>query len=189
MLEKRQDALQNERALKRCLCFHFNPSNQLTGCLLKSGYRNRIIPLPVQHRQPQAAAGDKISFVAEPVWTSLLPMSRGIQYLLHWFIAETLPPDVEQTLGPPPESRIYQQPPPYPSDLNLTDRVTSETADYEPPRYENTGVDSEEALYTSRLIPVREAISKLGRSSMADVVNIGWERIQARLQTEKNIMK
>jgi hypothetical protein len=130
-----------------------------------------------------------VSFVAEPVWTSLLPMSRGIQYLLHWFIAETLPPDVEQTIGPPPVSREYQQPPPYPSDLSLIERVTSEPADYEPPRYENTGVDSEEALYSSRLMPVREAISKLRGSSMANVVNTGWERIQARLMAEKAIMK
>jgi hypothetical protein len=116
-------------------------------------------------------------------------MSRRIQYLLHWYIAETLPPDIEQSLGPPPASRQYQQPPPYPSESSLIDRVTSEPADYEPPRYENTGVDLEEALYTSRLLPVREAISKLGRSSMADVVNIGWERIQARIMAEKALLE
>jgi hypothetical protein len=154
----------------------------------KSGYRNRILPLPIQHRQPQAAAStaeEKAVFVAEPVWTTLLPYTnRRAQYLLHWYIAETLPPDVEASIGPPPESRRYQEPPPYPANLKLVDRLTSEPEGYEPPRHENTGVDSEEALYTSRLLPVRDAISKLGRSSMAEIINIGWERIQTRIATE-----
>ena len=56
---------------------------------------------------------------------------------------------------------------------------------YEPMRYEGTGVDEEEALYTSELVPVEEALRRLGRNSMADVVAIGWERIQARMRHEE----
>jgi hypothetical protein len=111
-------------------------------------------------------------------------MSPRTQYLLHWFIAETLPPDVETQIGPPPESREYQEPPPFPSDLRLINRVKAEPEDYEPPRYANTGVDSEEALYTSKLLPIQEAVAKLGRTGTDQVVRIGWERIQKRLEME-----
>lgn len=138
----------------------------------------------MQHRQPQAAAEDTISNVIEPVWTSLLPNSKRTQYLLHWYIAETLPPDLEASIGPSPESRKYQEPPRYPEDLRLLDRIAMESDDHEPTRYANTGVDSEEALYTSELLPVKEAIVKLGHNSMAEVVTIGWNRIQARLEAE-----
>jgi len=151
----------------------------------ESGYRNRLLPLPIVHCQPQAAAGQIVSNVTEPVWSSLLPVSKRTQYLLHWFIAETLPPDLEASIGPPPQSREYQQPPPYPSNLRLVNRIAAESEGYEPTRYSNTGVDSDEALYTSFLLPVKEAITKMGRSSMAEVISIGWERIQARLETEK----
>jgi len=133
----------------------------------------------------KAAAGQIVSNVTEPVWSSLLPVSKRTQYLLHWFIAETLPPDLEASIGPPPQSREYQQPPPYPSNLRLVNRIAAESEGYEPTRYSNTGVDSDEALYTSFLLPVKEAITKMGRSSMAEVISIGWERIQARLETEK----
>jgi hypothetical protein len=87
-------------------------------------------------------------------------------------------------MGPPPESRAYQEPPPYPADLRLIDRVAAEPDGYEPTRYENTGVDSDEVNYTSFLLPIKEAMSKLGNNSMAEVVELGWERIQARLATE-----
>lgn len=150
----------------------------------QSGFRNRLIPLPVRHRQPQAVAEAAVANVVEPVWTTLLPNSRKTQYLLHWYIAETLPPEVEISIGPPPASRRYQEPPPYPQDLRLKDRVAMEPDGYEPKRYENTGVDSEEALYTSELVHVREALRRLGRNSMSDVVAMGWDRIQARLETE-----
>lgn len=122
--------------------------------------------------------------VIEPVWTSLLPNSRRTQYMLHWYIAETLPPLVEANIGPPPASRKYQEPPPYPRDLTLRERIAMEPDGYEPTRYPNTGVDSEEALYSSELVTVEEAIAKLGRNSMADVVGIGWDRIQTRLKAE-----
>jgi hypothetical protein len=63
--------------------------------------------------------------------------------------------------------------------------MAAEPDGYEPTRYDNTGVDSEEALYTSELVPVQEAIARLGRSSMVEVVAIGWDRIQARLKAEE----
>jgi hypothetical protein len=150
----------------------------------QSGYRNRLVPLPIQHRQPQAAAENAVSNVIEPVWTSLQPNSKRTQYLLHWYIAETLPPEDEARIGLPPLSRQYQEPPPFPPDTTLRDRIASESDNHEPARYPNTGVDSEEALYASELVPVDEAIARLGRNSMAEVVRIGWERIEARLLAE-----
>jgi hypothetical protein len=122
--------------------------------------------------------------VVEPIWTTLLPQSKRTQYLLHWFVAETLPPELEASMGPPPESRAYQEPPPYPADLRLIDRVAAEPDGYEPTRYENTGVDSDEAFYISSLLPIKDAMTKLGNNSMAEVVALGWERIQARLSAE-----
>ena len=56
--------------------------------------------------------------------------------------------------------------------------------DYEPIRHENTGVNAEEALYESYLMPVHEAIGKLGRGVSADVVRKGWEAIQLRQRME-----
>jgi hypothetical protein len=126
-----------------------------------------------------------MSNVIEPVWTTLLPNSKRTQYLLHWYVAETLPPLDEASIGPPPASRKYQEPPPYLSDLKLRDRLALEDDGYEPTRYANTGVDSEEALYTSELMPIEKAVTRLGRNSMADVVTIGWDRIQARLKHEE----
>ena len=120
----------------------------------------------------------------EPVWTSLLPNSKRTQYLLHWYISETLPPEDETSLSSS-SSRNYADPPPYPADLTLAKRMDLEEDGYEPMRYEGTGVDEEEALYTSELVPVEEALRRLGRNSMADVVAIGWERIQARMRHEE----
>lgn len=155
----------------------------------QSGYRNRLLPLPILHRQPQAAEAKAVGEaqlvnVVEPIWTTLLPVSKRSQYLLHWFVAETLPPDLEMSMGSPPASRAYQEPPPYPADLRLVDRLALEPGGYEPTRYDNTGVDSDEANYMSYLLPIEEAIQKLGKNSMGEVIAVGWERIQARLAAE-----
>ncbi|KAK7733496.1 hypothetical protein SLS57_000511 [Botryosphaeria dothidea] len=67
----------------------------------ESGYRNRVLPLPLPHRQPSPAhaASPALSpFVVEPLWTQLLPVSQRTQYLLFWYAAETLPPDVEASM-------------------------------------------------------------------------------------------
>lgn len=64
------------------------------------------------------------------------------------------------------------------------DRLALEPEGYEPTRYENTGVDSDEANYMSYLLPIEDAIQKLGKNSMGEVITAGWERIQARLAAE-----
>ena len=56
---------------------------------------------------------------------------------------------------------------------------------YKPVRHENTGVNEDEALYESYLIPIEEAIQKLGKSISADVVRRGWEAIELRRQMEE----
>ncbi|KAK8170155.1 hypothetical protein IWX90DRAFT_502341 [Phyllosticta citrichinensis] len=196
----------------------------------ESGYRNRLLPLPIQHRQPRPAHaptqlvhGDGSSdgssaatasapphlnsllFSTEPVWTQLVPQSAHTQYILFWYVAETVPLDVEAALQqqqqqqaitsttstqspphpPPPSQAPYIPPPPYPPSLSLRDRIATEPLDYVPPRHEGTGVDAEEALYESYLLPVDEAVRRLRGSVMADVVRKGWVGIKERREWEE----
>lgn len=128
--------------------------------------------------------------MTEPAWTQILPLTPRTQYLLFWYIAETLPPEIEASLNSRAESspssrQPYQQPPAYPSDLRLKDRVKDEPADYVPPKHEGTGVDEEEMLYESHLLNINDAITKLSRSVMAQVVREGWEAIQQRLHEDE----
>lgn len=62
--------------------------------------------------------------------------------------------------------------------------MKTEPEGWEPVRHENTGVDEEEALYLSYLVPITEAREKLRGSIMADVVRKGWEGICERLRME-----
>jgi hypothetical protein len=56
---------------------------------------------------------------------------------------------------------------------------------YIPVHHEGTGVDEEEQEYESFLLPIEEAVIKLGRKGvMADVVLKGWKGIQDRLAME-----
>ncbi|KAF3044210.1 hypothetical protein E8E11_008283 [Didymella keratinophila] len=124
----------------------------------ESGYRNRLLPLPTTHRQPQAHPRvDSPPLTAEPVWMQLMPLGyRNIQYVLYWYIAETLPPDLEGEL----ETEVggaYKPPPAYPHDLTLRERIKLEPESYEPKHHEGTGVDEEEATYESHLVSVEEA--------------------------------
>lgn len=120
---------------------------------------------------------------AEPVWMQLMPL-RDWQYVIYWYIAETLPPDLEVEL----ETEVgaaYKPPPRYPKDLTLRERIKLEPEGYEPLHHENTGVDEMEVTFKSHLVSVEEAAAKLGRNSvMADVVRKGWEGIQNRLAIE-----
>ena len=118
----------------------------------------------------------------------LVPVSTSSQYVLFWYIAETIPPGAETSVPPPFEGAAspYQRPQPYPADLTLAQRVQLEPEGYEPIRYEDTGVDSEEALYESYLLPVPEAIKKLQGTIMADVVQKGWKGISRRWEIEDN---
>lgn len=124
--------------------------------------------------------------MTEPVWTQLAPVTKVAQYILFWYVAETVPPDLEVSLSAQEKEQgmAYQYPPKFKSEMTLKERITMEREGYEPIRHENTGVDAEEALYESYLIPVEEAIEKLGRSISADVVRKGWEAIQLRYKME-----
>lgn len=78
----------------------------------------------------------------------------------------------------------YLYPPRLNPEMTLKERMGMEPEGYEPIRHENTGVNAEEALYESYLMPVEEAIEKLGRSISADVVRKGWEAVQLRHKME-----
>lgn len=109
---------------------------------------------------------------------------RSKQYVLYWYIAETLPPNLETEL----ETKYgdtYKPPPPYPTDLPLRDRLKLEPEGYEPLHHEGTGVDEEEQTYESHLISIEEAMKKLGKNGvMANVVARGWNGIQNRFAME-----
>lgn len=117
----------------------------------------------------------------------LLPLGYyNTQYVLYWYIAETLPPDVEAELETE-AGGAYRAPPAYPQGLTLRERVALEPEGYEPRHHEGTGVDAEEAAYESCLVSVDEAVEKLGGrgSVLADVVLRGWKGIQDRLAMEE----
>lgn len=116
----------------------------------------------------------------------MLPLGYGSkQYVLYWYIAETLPPALEIEL----ETEVgaaYRPPPAYPHDLTLRERLELEPAGYEPLHHEGTGVDAEEQTYESHLVSIEEAMKKLGRNGvMADVVLKGWKGIQDRFAMEE----
>lgn len=71
--------------------------------------------------------------------------------------------------------------------MTLSQRIALEPEGYEPTRHENTGVDADEALYESVLLPVESAIENLKESSVsADVVRKGWTAICVRREMEDN---
>lgn len=82
-------------------------------------------------------------------------------------------------------------PPPYPMDLTLTQRIAMDTRTdesgkayiYEPTRHEGTGVDEEEALYESFLLPIDEALGRLSGTSK-DVLRRAWDAVKERLKDE-----
>lgn len=158
----------------------------------QSGYRNRLLPLPIPTRQPKAhnpspSGAASTTFVTEPVWTQLVPVTKTAQYILFWYIAETLPPDLELSLSAQEkeEGMAYQYPPKFEANKTLKERIEMEEG-YEPTRHDNTGVDAEEALYESYLMPVEEAVEKLGSGISADVVRKGWDAIQLRQKMENS---
>ena len=127
----------------------------------------------------------------EPLWTQMVPQTATSQYILFWYVAETVPPDVEALLNARDEQSgmslfgtPYQYPPKFPLDLKIKDRIAMEPSGFEPKRHADTSADEEEALYQSHLLPVDEAIAKLGVSIQGDVVRKGWKAIQQRKQME-----
>ena len=126
--------------------------------------------------------------MTEPVWTQLVPVARKAQYILFWYVAETVSPDLEVSLSAQEREKgmAYQYPPRFETNLTLKERIEMEKG-YEPIRHLNTGVNDDEALYESYLMTVDEAISKLGRGVSADVVRRGWEAIQLRQSMEDSL--
>ncbi|KAL5116443.1 hypothetical protein ACEQ8H_005679 [Pleosporales sp. CAS-2024a] len=154
----------------------------------ESGYRNRLLPLPTQHRQPQAyprVAAPPMT--AEPVWTQLMPLGSK-QYIVYWYIAETLPPALDAALDTDDDAGApYTPPPPFPRSMTLRERISLDPHGYEPVHHAGTGVDANEQMYQSHLVSVDEAVAKLGCNGvMADVVLQGWKGIQNRLAMEED---
>jgi hypothetical protein len=134
---------------------------------------------------------------------------------VHWYIAETLPPAVEDAVNAEMEakatenvSRPYVIPPRYPTDLDLRARCEldrlggsgqlggteegkvagASEAWYEPRRHADTGVNEEEANYISELLTVDEACSRVAVKQEAFVIRKGWEYIQKRREMESSIV-
>ena len=112
--------------------------------------------------------------------------------MLFWFIAETVPPEVEKALdeamaakATPESPTPYLYPTKYPRDLTLAGRIKLEPEGYEPVHHQHTGVDTEEALYESYLLPVREAVQRLRGSVQEEVVRLGWGAICERWKMER----
>lgn len=164
----------------------------------ESGYRNRLLPLPFQHRATDPDEGHQ-RFVTESLWTQFLPLSARSQYLLFWFAAETTPSEVEESYRADDNStgaaRVYRPPPAFSVDMTLAQRIAQDEATgddgkrviYEPVRHSNTGMDEEEDLYESYLLPIEEAIRRLRSGVMSDVVRRAWEAIQLRMEMEKQV--
>lgn len=128
----------------------------------------------------------------------MVPQTRTAQYILFWYIAETVPPQVEEALNAATAEKatvenpmLYLTPPKFPPDMTLAERIGLEEGGYTPVRHENTGVDADEALYESYLLPVEEAMGRLKGTVMEDVVRSGWEAIRARhsLETEVSTIR
>ncbi|KAI9672735.1 MAG: hypothetical protein M1831_000170 [Alyxoria varia] len=163
----------------------------------ESGYRNRVLPLPFAQRQPNPAADASTGtdwLFSEPIYTQLMPLRSDVQYILHWYIAETLSPDDEAALSSG-TTATYKAPPPYPAHLSLPARVERDPQGYEPAHHQNTGVDDEERKYNSSLVDVDEAIRRLSEGTVmgrnviglpqADVVRRGKAAIGYRFNREK----
>ncbi|THY21135.1 hypothetical protein D6D00_07376 [Aureobasidium pullulans] len=163
--------------------FHFQSFVSIM--LMSSGYRNRLLPLPLPHIQPRPN-GDAQKCDTEPIATRLLPVATHYQYMLFWYAAETLPPCIETSLNAS-ASEAFALPPPFPANMTLAQRVAEDQNEdggvEEPKRHEGTGVDEDEAFYVGVLMGVEEAIEVLGGSS-GDVVRRAWEGVCLRRKME-----
>lgn len=167
----------------------------------ESGYRCRLLPLPVPHLQPSPAAangsgvGDedegstgKEKWVIEPLATRMMPVAREYQYMLFWYAAETISEEDEASLNNVSEHG-FVKPENFPGNMTIKERESldkREEGDYEPKRHEGTGVDEDEAFYVGMLVGVEEAVRLLGGTS-ADVVRRAWEGICLRRKMEEKM--
>ncbi len=154
-----------------------------------------------------------IPYITEPIWTQLLPVSGTSQYILHWYIAETLPPSLDLALTQKTAAHggAYQIPMRFQDGMTLRERVQLDVrldisgklggkwiggdrkagggteVYHEPIRHaEREIVQEEEKAYESQLVPWEEAVKLLGvRSVSADVVRRGWTAVEERLQMEE----
>lgn len=150
----------------------------------ESGYRNRLLPVPFGHRQTDSDEGRE-EFVTEAVWCQMMPVGRASQYLLFWFVAETVPEEVERGYGGAEVGRVYRPPAAFPRDLTLERRIgVDEATGYRPIRHPGTGVDEDELMYESYLLPIEQAMRKLRGSVMEDVVRRGWKAVLLRREME-----
>ncbi|KAK3636941.1 hypothetical protein LTR56_012601 [Elasticomyces elasticus] len=160
----------------------------------ESGYRNRILPLPMKHGQPEDPDQGRQRFVTEPLWTQMLPLTATKQYMLFWYAAETVPPDVELSYHAVSSgsAQAYMAPETFPRDITIQQRVALDNTlgqdgkqeTYEPVKHEGTGVDEDELMYESYLLPIAEAQRKLRGSVMEDVIRRGWEGVRLRKEME-----
>ena len=161
----------------------------------ESGYRNRLLPVPLETRQPlpHNVAAEAVSpFVTDPLVMEMAPVRDRSQYVLFWYVAETVPPGVEAGLNQRMEEAAtrenqtpYLAPERWPEGLTLGERLGMEEEGYEPVHHQNTAVDAEEALYESYLLPVEEAVWKLRWTLLQhEVVRRGWNAICARWEFE-----
>lgn len=153
----------------------------------ESGFRNRLLPLPTAHLQPLPHPRPATRpMTSEAVCTEFHALRRDMQYILFWYIAETLPPGDQEALDEQYGPTAFGMPPAYPDGLTLKARVEMEPKGYVPKRIAGTGVNEEEAMYESALYPLEEAIELLGRHSVqADVVRRGWAAVLKRGNAEK----
>ena len=120
-----------------------------------------------------------------------------MQYIVHWYIAETLPQLIEEELNAAMEAKAtedvptpYIYPPSFPKELSIATRIKMDGPVYMPKHHPNTGVDDDERLYEAHLLSIDEAMKRLGSTSTtsAEVVRTGWDAICLRWQMEVNSM-
>lgn len=159
----------------------------------------------MKHRATDGVDGRE-EFVTETCWMQLLPLTTTAQYVLFWYVAETVPSDVEKSYhdvatalvtsdnsGGGTQQQVYRPPAPYPKDLAIKARIAQDAishgegtpAIYEPFHHENTAQDEEEMCYRSHLLSIADARRVLKGSVMEDVVRRGWEGIQLRMKMEE----
>ncbi|KEQ62667.1 uncharacterized protein M437DRAFT_48603 [Aureobasidium melanogenum CBS 110374] len=156
----------------------------------ESGYRCRLLPLPIDHLQPSPAgtSQEEQKWVIEPLATRLMPVARDYQYMLFWFAAETIPEQLEESLNKV-STDGWVMPEAFPENTTLKEREKMDARSdgmYQPNRHEGTGVDEDEAFYVGHLVEVEEAIRLLGGTS-ADVVRRAWEAICLRRKLEGEV--
>ncbi|KAF2752750.1 hypothetical protein EJ05DRAFT_265780 [Pseudovirgaria hyperparasitica] len=170
----------------------------------ESGYRARLIGGAWPHKQTHAddcTDDDQdfgiikqdghdivVKWSLDAVWTELIPLHPSrpqAQYILFWYIAETLPPNLQHELDTQSsDKKVYKHAKPMSHSLTIEERIAMEPEKYNPPRMEHTGVDSEEAWYTAVLVDIQKAQELLLDETSVDVVKKGWRGICERREME-----